>query len=84
LSKHPPGSVSRVYATEYLKNRSDLFLTLAKASNVCSGSFSTESGSLRHVRFTPDSDGRADIAVGPVRANRRHPQAWLDMKEAAN
>jgi hypothetical protein len=39
--------------------------------DVAFGSISTELGSLRHVRFTPDRDGKADIAVGPVRANKR-------------
>src|SRR5450759_4576424 len=32
------------------------------------GSISTELGYPRHVRFTPDSDRRTDIAGGPFRA----------------
>jgi hypothetical protein len=38
------------------------------------GSFSTKQGSSSHVRFPLDSDRTADIAVGPVRANRRTEQ----------
>ena len=36
-----------------------------------SGSISTEMGFPSDVRFTPDSDRTADIAVGPVSANGR-------------
>jgi hypothetical protein len=46
-------------------------------------------GSQRHVWFTPDSDRTADIADGPVRANRRRrgPRSaafstlWLDSRK---
>jgi hypothetical protein len=41
------------------------------APNASSGLFSTELACPRHVRFTPDSDGTADIAGGPFRANSR-------------
>jgi hypothetical protein len=37
-----------------------------------------------HVRFPPDSDRTADIAGGPFGAKMRHPQDWLNVKEAAN
>jgi len=37
-----------------------------------SGSIATEIGCPRDVRFSADSDRIADIAGGPVRANRRH------------
>jgi hypothetical protein len=37
-----------------------------------SGSFSTEMGCPHDVRFTPVSDGIADIAAGPFRAMNRH------------
>jgi hypothetical protein len=36
------------------------------------GSFSTELGCPRHVRFTPDSDRTADIVGGPFRARLGH------------
>src|SRR6266436_4536181 len=37
-----------------------------------SGSNSEVGALNRHVRYPPDSDRAADIAGGPVRANRRH------------
>ena len=36
---------------------------LGGVANVACGSFSTELGSLRHVRFTPDSDRTPDMLV---------------------
>src|ERR1700694_236730 len=45
---------------------------LSEGGSVRCGSFSTELGCARHVRFPPDSDRAADVAGGPVRANRRH------------
>jgi hypothetical protein len=36
------------------------------------GSFSTELGCPRHVRFPPDRDRGADIPVRQLRANSRH------------
>jgi hypothetical protein len=36
------------------------------------GSFSTELGCPRHVRFTPDSDRTADVVGGPLRARLGH------------
>ena len=44
------------------------------------GSFSTEMGFPRHVRFTPGSDRIADMAGGPVRANSRHCTLGLKRK----
>ena len=34
-------------------------------ANVRDGSFSTELGCARHVRFPPDTDRAADVAGGP-------------------
>src|ERR1700676_215347 len=42
-----------------------------RARDVGFGSFSTELGRPRDVRFPSDSDRTADIASGPVRANER-------------
>jgi hypothetical protein len=41
-------------------------------SNVSLGSISTKQGSPSDVRFALDSDRTADIAVGAVRAMKRH------------
>jgi hypothetical protein len=42
------------------------------ASNDGFGLFSTEFGRLSHLRFTPDSDGRADIPVRRLRVRTSH------------
>jgi hypothetical protein len=49
--------------------RHDVMVSVPK---VRCGSIATEMGSPPHVCFPPDSDPTADIAGGPVRANRRH------------
>jgi hypothetical protein len=54
---------------------------LALVRNVRNGSISTKMDCPRDVRFPPVTDQTADIAAGPVRANKRH---QLEMKEAAN
>jgi hypothetical protein len=37
-------------------------------NHVCIGSFSTELGCPRHVRFTPDRDRGTDMPIRPLRA----------------
>jgi hypothetical protein len=51
-----------------------------EAREIRKGSFSTEWGCLRHIRFTPDRDRRADIPVRLFRANRRPYDCWLIRK----
>ena len=43
-----------------------------QTSNVCSGSFASVPPYLRHVRFTPINDRRADIPDRQLRAKTRH------------
>ena len=63
----------------HVSELSDLFCVTAKlAAGAREGSISTELDGSRYIRFPPDSDRTADIAGGPVRANKRHPAPLFD------
>jgi hypothetical protein len=57
---------------------------LTQKLNVSSGSKNGPDGLGTPLPVYSEQRTSQALRLGPFGANRRHPQAWLDMKEAAN
>jgi hypothetical protein len=60
------------------------YRSLRRTTNVSDGSKTVLSAPLSDFCNTPGSGHLKGLSACLKRANRRHPKAWLDMKEATN